>query len=150
MLVNRVPMFISAVEYLQAQWQVNLGVNINPRIVETYQEFNQRVSSKAQPAMYVNAWLADYPDSHDFLRLFEFTRRHNSTFDQLLEAAGHVSDQVERTKMYQAADRILIEEAPAIPLWYGRNHLLVKPWISHFRLSPMRMWHWQDVVIEPH
>jgi oligopeptide transport system substrate-binding protein len=150
LLVNRGPELISAVGYLQAQWQAHLGVNINPRLADTFQAFLERVFSNAPPAMCVNGWVADYPDADNFLRIFEFTRRHNAAFDQLLETAGHVSDQVERTKMYQAADHILIEEAPVIPLWHSRYHLLVKPWISHFRLSPMRGWHWREVVIEPH
>ena len=59
-------------------------------------------------------------------------------------------DKIRAASLYQAADRILIEEAAVIPLTYTRYHMLVKPWISHFRLSPMRWWHWKDVVIEPH
>ena len=74
----------------------------------------------------------------------------NAAFDRLVEAASRVSDQDERIKLYQAADRILIEEAAVIPLLYNRNHALEKPWIRHDRLSPMRSWYWKDVVIEPH
>jgi len=59
-------------------------------------------------------------------------------------------DQEERMRMYQQADRILIEEAPILPLAYGRFHMLVKPWVRRYLTSPLRWWYWKDVIIEPH
>jgi ABC-type oligopeptide transport system substrate-binding subunit len=52
-------------------------------------------------------------------------------------------------KMYQQADRILVEEAPIVPLTYRRAHYLVKPWL---RFPPMGLqrWYWKDFIIEPH
>jgi ABC-type oligopeptide transport system substrate-binding subunit len=102
--------------------------------------------------MSLDVFAADYPDADSFLRVFvaTFTNWRNEAFEQLVESASRLSDQAERIKLYQAADHILIEEAGVIPLWYERFHLLVKPWISYFRVSPMRFWHWKDVVIEPH
>jgi len=52
--------------------------------------------------------------------------------------------------MYRQADRILVEEAPILPLLYDRYHLLVKPWVSKFPMSPRKWNFWKDVVIEPH
>jgi ABC-type oligopeptide transport system substrate-binding subunit/class 3 adenylate cyclase len=148
------PGWIRCVEYLKAQWQANLGVDINQRIGDKLLNTREilELLRKGQLAMFAAGWLADYPDADSFLRAYfaSVILWRNATFDQLVKAASHVSEQVERIKLYQAADRILIEEAAVIPLWYGRYHLLVKPWISRFRLSPMRVWHWKDVVIEPH
>jgi ABC-type oligopeptide transport system substrate-binding subunit len=59
-------------------------------------------------------------------------------------------DQEERIKLYQRADRILIEEAGVMPLTYGRLHLLVKPWVKRFPVSPIKICFFEDVVIEPH
>jgi len=52
--------------------------------------------------------------------------------------------------MYRQADRILVEEAPVLPLAYGRFHMLVKPWGRRYLTSPLRWWYWKDVIIEPH
>jgi ABC-type oligopeptide transport system substrate-binding subunit len=52
--------------------------------------------------------------------------------------------------MYQEADRILVEEAAIVPLLYRRLHLLVKPWVSKYPTSGISVWHWKDVIIEPH
>ena len=152
-LLARNPGRILLVEYLLAQWQANLGVHINQRIVDKPLVDQQvlELMRQGQVAMFSGGWLADYPDAYNFLKgcIASGTDWRNDAFDQLVETASHVSDQAKRMQMYQEADRILIEEAAVIPLTYGRAHLLVKPWISHFRLSPMRSY-WKDVVIEPH
>jgi ABC-type oligopeptide transport system substrate-binding subunit len=52
--------------------------------------------------------------------------------------------------MCQQADRILVEEAPVLPLCYGRLHALVKPWVRRYLTSSLKWWFWKDVIIEPH
>jgi ABC-type transport system substrate-binding protein len=59
-------------------------------------------------------------------------------------------DQGKRMRMYQQADRILVEEAPILPLFYSRVRLLVKPWVKRFPVSPLKWWFWKDTIIEPH
>jgi ABC-type oligopeptide transport system substrate-binding subunit len=53
-------------------------------------------------------------------------------------------------RLLQQVDRIVVQEAPVVPLIYGRRHTLVKPWIRGFRLSALLNWYWQDIIIEPH
>ena len=52
--------------------------------------------------------------------------------------------------MYQQADGILVEEAAIIPLAYGRAHMLIKPWVSRYTMSPIKGPFLKDVIIEPH
>jgi ABC-type oligopeptide transport system substrate-binding subunit len=59
-------------------------------------------------------------------------------------------DQGERMRLYGQADRILVEQAPILPLLDGRFHLLVKPWVRKFLTSAITAWFWKDVIIEPH
>jgi hypothetical protein len=67
-----------------------------------------------------------------------------------VEEARRLTDQGERMKMYQAADRILVEEASVMPFAYGRCHLLLKPWIRRCPTSATKFWFWKDVIIDPH
>jgi len=53
-------------------------------------------------------------------------------------------------KLYQEADRILVEDAAIMPLTYRRFHLLVKPWMTKFPVSASAWPFWKDVIIEPH
>jgi ABC-type oligopeptide transport system substrate-binding subunit len=53
-------------------------------------------------------------------------------------------------RLYQQADRLLVEDAAIIPMAYGRNHLVVKPWVRKFSASAINWPSWKDIVIEPH
>jgi ABC-type oligopeptide transport system substrate-binding subunit/class 3 adenylate cyclase len=138
-------------EYLKAQWQENLGVRIAWNTTE-WAVF-QSLLETDPPPLFLLTWLADYPDPDSFLRVCpfrEWTRCHNETYTELVERARRVTDQKKRMVLYKQADKILVEEAPIMPLLYGRQHLLVKPWARQFPTSASRWWFWKDVVIEPH
>jgi ABC-type oligopeptide transport system substrate-binding subunit len=141
----------SRCEYLKAQWEENLGVEVRFETLE-FMAVRYRLDHEP-PHMYVMNWGADFPDPDNVLRASPFrqsTRWRNEAYERLLEEASRVMDQAERMNLYRQADRILVEEAPLIPLTYDRTHLLVKPWVSRYPTTGIRWWFWKDVVIEPH
>jgi ABC-type oligopeptide transport system substrate-binding subunit/DNA-binding SARP family transcriptional activator/predicted Ser/Thr protein kinase len=138
-------------EYLQAQWRENLRVEIRWETME-YAVLLDRVDMDPPPIFH-KGWAADYPDPDNFLRVSFVrlqSRWRNEAYDKLVEEARRVMDHGERMEPYRQADRILVEEAVIIPLTYDRGHLLVKPWVSKFPMSPMKWNFWKDVIIEPH
>jgi len=140
-----------ACEYLQAHWLENLGVEINWKPIK-WANFYDMIS-EGTPHMWMAGFYADYPDPDDVLRInwwIGYTGWQNEAYKTLVEGARRVMDQDERMSMYQQADKILVEEAPFLPLWYGRFHMLVKPWVKKFYTSPMKWWSWKDIVIEAH
>ncbi len=140
-----------AAEYLQAQWRESLGIEIIWEIME-WAMFLDRLD-KAPSDMFIIGWLADYPDPDSFLRaspIRRYTGWRNEAYDRLVEEARRVTDQGKRMKLYQEADRILIEEAAIMPSFYNRSHLLVKPWVTKHPMSTIKPWFWKDVIIEPH
>jgi ABC-type oligopeptide transport system substrate-binding subunit/DNA-binding SARP family transcriptional activator len=135
-------------EYLQEQWQENLGVTIGWRRL-SIEAFLSTVE-KEPPHMFLSGNLADYPDPDDFLRASPHTRRtgwHNETYTKLVERARCITDHVQRIEMYAEADRILVREAAVMPLIYGRLNLLVKPWVEAYPTSATKQWFWKDVVL---
>jgi oligopeptide transport system substrate-binding protein len=140
-------------EYLQAQWRENLGVEITWEAME-YEMFLDRLR-REPPCLFRAGWSADYPDPDNFLRVGvndarRYTKWQNEAYDRLVEKARRVMNQRERMKLYRQADRILVEEAAIMPLSHGQLNLLVKPWVKKFPMSPMKVWFWKDVIIEPH
>jgi len=138
-------------EYLQEQWLENLGVEITWEKLEWTLLLD--VLEKEPPHTFVYGWAADYPDPDSFLRQSPFlrhTRWHNKAYEKLVEEARGVMNQEERMKIYEQADRILIEEAAIMPLVYMRWHLLLKPWVRKFPTSAIKRWFWKDVIIKPH
>jgi oligopeptide transport system substrate-binding protein len=145
-------LFGPVTEYLQAQWRENLGIEITWRRIERGRVFD-RLSGETAHLWSVGGWLADYPDPDSFLRASEWrvlTAWQNEDYDKPIEKARRVMDQEERMRMYRQADRVLVEEAPVLPLFYGRLHLLIKPWVRKYPTSSMTAGFWKDVVIEPH
>ena len=136
--------------YLQVPWRENLGVDIPRRTME-WARYLDRLRRES-PHIISMGWEADYPDPDSFLRVAVrlHTKWRHETYDDLVEEARRVTDQEERMKLYQEADRILVEEAPITPFAYGRRHLLVKPWVRKFHTSPIGTKFWKDAIIEPH
>jgi oligopeptide transport system substrate-binding protein len=140
-------------EQLQKQWRENLGVETEVEIIE-WAELDERMNSKP-PALSVIGWGAGYPDPDNFLRpgVIQYgTRWRNEAYDKLVETASQLLDQEKRIELYRQADRMLVEEAPILPLAYGRLGLLLKPWVKRYPTSPLAIYAWfgKEVVIEPH
>jgi ABC-type oligopeptide transport system substrate-binding subunit len=128
-----------------------LGVKIAWGIMD-WATFLDRVERGSQP-MSLYGWVADYPDPDDFLRVSPIqrqTRWRHESYERLVEEARRVTDQRERMELYGQAEWILVQEAPIMPLVYGRRHLLVKPWVRKYPISPIGWWFWKDVILEPH
>jgi ABC-type oligopeptide transport system substrate-binding subunit len=97
-------------------------------------------------------WVADYPDPDNFLRVSRaetWAKWHDKRYERLVEEAGRAMNQEERMRLYRQADRILVAEAPILPLTYEREHLLIKPWVMRYPTAASKAVFWKDVVIEP-
>jgi oligopeptide transport system substrate-binding protein len=95
--------------------------------------------------------MADYPDPDSFLRtgnIQQRTRWQNDSYDDLVEKARRVLEQYERLRLYEEADRILIDEVVIIPLTYSWSHTLVKPWVRKFPASSLNQWLWKDILVD--
>jgi ABC-type transport system substrate-binding protein len=137
-------------EKLRAQWSSVLQVDVE-LVSASFEEAPARIHARP-PAMARTAWLADFPDPDNFLRLgfgFYGDLDWSPRYAELVEQARCVTDVRRRIGLYQQADRLLIQEAAVIPLAYGRLDMLVRPEVRRFPLSPVRTWFWKDVVIEP-
>jgi len=139
-------------EYLQAQWLQELSAETRFDVPQPFFPALAARMDAAPPHMFLIGWRADYPDPDDFLRVGlpgYPTRWPNEAYERLLEDAQRCMDQAERMRLYRQADKILVQDAVVLPLSYGRQHVLVKPWVK-LRLSPLGGIISKDVIIEPH
>jgi ABC-type oligopeptide transport system substrate-binding subunit/DNA-binding SARP family transcriptional activator len=139
------------VNYLQAQWQTNLGIKLRPINMDSARFFD--LVDKNPPHLYRIGWKADYPDPDNFLRTGTFCHQtgwQNADYDALVEQARRETGLEARLKLYHQADRLLIEEAALVPFLYLRRHQLVKPWVRRYPTSAIKSAFWKDVVIDPH
>ncbi|MFQ5881740.1 MAG: ABC transporter substrate-binding protein [Candidatus Methylomirabilales bacterium] len=94
-------------------------------------------------------WLADYPDPENFLTVLfhsrnigskgNLSRYANSKVDALLDRADQSMEPGERARLYQEAEKIIVEDAPWIFLHYYSTDVLLQPWVKGLReqISPM-------------
>ena len=60
----------------------------------------------------------------------------NPEVDRLIDAAARATDDGQRGALYSAAQKIIAQEAPYIPLWYRTNVAVFQPDVDGVRLSP--------------
>jgi oligopeptide transport system substrate-binding protein len=141
------------VDDLCAQWRAALQLEVMGRAVPWDSLLNR--AHYDPPHIVGLASAAHYPDPATFVGPARRDDGHvayrwqHGTYDRLA-AAAQSADQAERVRLYQQIDRVVVEEAWLLPLWYGRRHLLVKPWVVRLPTSPIMGCFWKDVVIEPH
>jgi oligopeptide transport system substrate-binding protein len=139
-------------DQLESQWKEHLGVRAGWTPME-WASYLDRLQQE-RPNVWLMGWSADYPDPDAFLRVA--IQHHfdqvweNDEYIDLVETARRSLDHAERMQLYGKAQQLLIDEVPLLPLQYFRNHLLLKPWITEYPISPMRWDYFKDVVIEPH
>ncbi|MBS3783229.1 MAG: AAA family ATPase [Anaerolineae bacterium] len=138
---------------LEADWRDELGVEATWAFAG-WDVYWERVS-REQPHISFLGWFVDYVDPDSFLRLGlkraqPHTHWKNDSYQHLVEEARRSIDQERRLALYRRADRILMEDAPIVPLSYGRMHWLAKPWVTRYPLSPVRRLFAEDVIIESH
>lgn len=104
-----------------------LGRKCNFVPVPTFGEFRSAINGHKMNAIYRSAWVADYPSIENFLNPLYRTGGSandglysNPTVDQLLARADAAPSQEEGNTLYQEAERLILQDMPAIPL-YGQT-----------------------------
>ena len=139
----------AASELLREQWRRNLGVIIHSKPVSR-RVIIDRLYGDAIPQISFLGWRADYPDPDNFMRLAPIEHQtgwRNPEYDRYVQEARTCLDRERRLALYQQADRLLMEEAPIVPLTYHRWQLLFKPWVQEHPASTMGFWDWKDVIL---
>jgi oligopeptide transport system substrate-binding protein len=132
----------SVLEAIISQWRDNLGVEVTVRQLEPDRYMYHLIEEKDN--MFDMGWIADYPHPQNFLDVLFHTGAENNfagytnpALDVLLEKAGIEPDTARSMGMYQQAEQMLVDDAAVLPLWFGRNYVLVKPYLQGYELNAM-------------
>lgn len=107
------------------------------------------IIANAQVNFFRKSWVADYADAENFFACFysknlspkgpNYTHFKNAKFDSLFNASLHEIDFAKRKVLYNEMDKVLMEEAPLVPLFYDQVFRLVSKDIDEFPLNPMNL-----------
>ena len=131
-------------EVVIEMWRQVLGVEVEIQQVEwaTYLEDLNDAKFQAYAGL---GWQADYPDPQDFLDILFHTDSNlnhgaysNPELDAILERARTLQDPLARIAEYRRAEELIVQDGAWVPLWYtGERHLLLKPHVEGYRVTPM-------------
>ncbi len=138
--------FKEALEYIQSQLaQSNIKVQIS---IEKPSVLKQAVNA-CEYGMFKKSWVGDYSDEENFMSLFyskhfapqgvNYFHYSNATFDKLYEEALISTSDTNKISLYQQMERLLIEDAPIIPLYYDEVVRIVDKKITGLPINPMNL-----------
>jgi oligopeptide transport system substrate-binding protein len=132
-----------SVSALAQMWQQSLGITITVENVEP-DKYSDLVHAGQHGQMFSGGWCADYPDPENFAdALFHTGAQQNESHysnpqvDALLEQARTERDVTKRLQLYQQAEQMIVDDAAVLFTTHGLSHVLVKPYVQGYVLTPI-------------
>ncbi len=134
-------------------WRQNLDVEVTVRQIPSTQYY-ERLEEEIDN-LYEQGWIADYPDPENILDVLFHTGATNNAgsysnpaIDAILESARTEQEVTRRLGLYRQVNEMLLEDAAAVPLWYDRTYVLVKPYVTGYSITPQGLPTLEQVRLE--
>jgi peptide/nickel transport system substrate-binding protein len=138
--------YLDLCEYIQKQLN-EIGIKIKIDVLPAAIHSESAARGKLQ--FFRKSWVADYPDAENYLALFysknfapagpNYTHFNNQLYDKLYESAKQTLDFNKRIELYQEMDRIIVEEAPVVNLYYDEAIKFHHKNIEGLEINPMNL-----------
>lgn len=138
--------YLDICEYIQHQLD-EIGINLK---IDVNQPATLRqMIAKSEVPFFRGSWIADYPDAENYLSLFyapnfcpkgpNYTHFNSAAYDLLYEKARNETNDSIRFLMYRDMDRIIVEEAPVVVLYYDQVLRFISRNISGLGSNPLNL-----------
>ncbi|MDO9376191.1 MAG: ABC transporter substrate-binding protein [Ferruginibacter sp.] len=149
-----IPVYADLASYIANELNL-VGIPIQVEAIQKSLLLEQ--TSKSQALFFRGSWIADYPDAENYLSVFygknpappNYTRYKNPAYDALYERALEEKNDSLRYKLSQEMDKIIVEDAPVVVLWYDMVIHLVQPNITGFPPNSLNLLELRTVKKEP-
>ena len=139
-----IPIYANLASYVANELK-QIGITVKVEAMQKSLLLEQ--TSKSQALFFRGSWIADYPDAENYLSVFysknpappNYTRFNNAAFDRLYERALSQTNDSLRYEAYQQMDKIIVANAPVVPLWYDEAIHLVQKNIKNFVPNSLNM-----------
>jgi oligopeptide transport system substrate-binding protein len=146
-------------EVLQAGWKaVGLDVTLSNFEWGTYLDklVKSQKGDESSAQVFRMGWQADYPSLDNFLYpLFHssqsqtmYTFYNNPEFDDLIMQARQTSDQTQRWNLYHQAEKVMLTDAPCIPIYYYQSFRVSNNRLGGFVYDPMGSTHFWKMWVK--
>jgi ABC-type oligopeptide transport system substrate-binding subunit len=128
-------------EFLQQQWQKHLGVTVTLATQEWKTFVADTRAGNYELARFGN--ISNFPDTEaEFFVNFRCSSPDNRAkwcnpaFEAAMEAVKPIADRNARLVKVAEAERILLDDAPIVPLYVYTQHRLVRPYVKDLAFNP--------------
>lgn len=128
-------------EAIMQMWKDNLGISVKSPNME-WKVLQEKVNNK-DFVMSRMGWIGDYNDPMTFLDMWlsESTQNNtnfkNAEYDRLIKEAKSTADQKIRMTNMHEAEKIFLDEMPAVPIYYYVSVFLESPSLQGHRVDPL-------------
>lgn len=139
-------------QVIQRQWQQNLGVKVELQGLEI-KDFRSRLHN-GEYMIARASWIGDYNDPSTFMDKYLSASENNDArwvneqYDWLCAQAAVETDPVQRMKLFERAEAILLDEAPIIPLYYYVNAYMFRSDVHGLAMDPRNMVMFNQVWVD--
>ena len=130
---------------VQAMWAEVLG--FEARLVnEEWQVLLQNMRDAEVTQVFRSSWIGDYNDAHTFLSILQSGNSLNmpqylsGEYDSYMQRAAEQVDPARRQLYLEEAERVMLADHPAIPIYFYNSRHLVHPDIEG----------WEDNILDYH
>lgn len=149
-LYNTNEMNKAVAEIIQAMWKDNLNVNVELLNQETKVYLDARNQGNFQVARA--SWVGDYADPMTFMDIYldknNDGQYHNPAYNELVSAAQNTNDQAIRMEKMHEAEKILMDDAVVLPIYYTTQPYIVQPYVKGYRWSILGTIDFKEAYIE--
>nr|WP_026181976.1 ABC transporter substrate-binding protein [Alloscardovia criceti] len=123
-----------------------LGIDAVAAPIATFQQLRQEINNRSLKTAFRAGWMPDYPSAENYLKpLYSSAAADgngandgdykNPDFDALLDKAAAAASTEDANKIYQQAEEILLQDLPAIPIYYKNNTGVTAQGVNGFTIK---------------
>jgi oligopeptide transport system substrate-binding protein len=143
-----------AMEAVANMLRTNLGITDIRFEVLDFAQFLSKVKARQVNGPFFSSWLMDYPSPHTYIAPLytggaatNRTGYANAEVDRRI-AEGDRAPSVEAgIAAYQAAEDVILEDMPLIPMWFGMTRAVHGDRVKHVAIDPFSRIRVQDVQV---
>lgn len=132
-------------------------IGLNVRIDMMDASLQRELMRKNGLDLFRASWIGDFPDGENYLALFyggydappNYTRFSSERFDALYEQAVQEPDPAAYIGLYQEMERIVLEEAPVVPLYYDEGLRFINRRVKGLGHNAMNLLDLKSVRVAP-
>ena len=138
---------------IASMWKDVLDIDVK-LINQEWKVYLTTRRQKKDTLVFRAGWIADYNDANSFLEILHSqhglndSAYNNPAYDSLLEKAALTKDISKRKAILQKAETLILEDVPAIPIYYYTESFLIKPYVKNFKTNIMGAYHKKNWKIE--